>query len=51
MGKLQTYNETPQTRAKRPALSQQVTTRYKQTDVHKGITNTRQKNINDPQMK
>ena len=30
---------------------QQVTTSHKKTDTHKGITNTRQKNINDPQKK
>ena len=32
-----------QTRAKRPALTQQVTTRHNLTDAHKDIANTRQK--------
>ena len=31
------------TRAKRSALSQQVTTRHIKTDAHKGIANTRQR--------
>ena len=34
MGKRQRHNKTSQTRAKRSALSQQVTTRHQQTDVH-----------------
>ena len=41
-------HRTPQTRAKRSALSQQVTTRHIQTDVHKGIANTRQKRHKRP---
>ena len=52
MGKWQTHSQTPQTRAKRSALSQQVTTKHTQTDVHKDTANTRQnKNIKDPQKK
>ena len=43
MVKWQTHSYTPQTRAKRSALSQQVTTRHKLTDAHKGTRNTRQK--------
>ena len=43
MGKLQTHSQIPQTRAKRSALSQQVTTRHIKTDARKGIANTRQK--------
>ena len=43
MGKWQTHSKTPQMRAKRPALSQQVTTKHTQTDTHKDIANTRQK--------
>ena len=43
MGKLQIYSWTPETRAKRSALSQQVTTRHILTGAHKGIANTRQK--------
>ena len=33
------------------SLSQQVTTRHIETDAHKGIANTRQKIIKDPQKK
>ena len=52
MGKKQTHSKTPQTRAKRSALSQQVTTRYILTDAYKGIANTSQKKtIKDPQKK
>ena len=52
MGKWQTHSQTPQTRAKRSALSQQVTTKHTQTDTHKDTANTRQnKNIKDPQKK
>ena len=36
------------TRAKRSALSQQMTTRYQQTDVHESITKQDRNNINDP---
>ena len=39
MGKLQTHSKTPQTRAKRSALSQQMTTKHKKTDAHKDIAN------------
>ena len=39
------------TRAKRSALSQQVTTRHQQTGVHESITKQDRNNINDPQMK
>ena len=42
---------TSQTRAKRSALSQQVTTRHQQTDVHESITKQDRNNINDPQKK
>ena len=38
-----THSRTPQARAKRSALSQQVTTRHIKTDAHKGIANARQK--------
>ena len=34
-----------------PALSQQVTTRHQQTDVHESITKQDRNNINDPQKK
>ena len=34
MGKKQTHNQTSQTRAKRSAHSQQVTTRQQLTDAH-----------------
>ena len=45
-------SQTPQTRAKRLALSQQVTTRHILTAAHKGIANTRQKkNIKYPPKK
>ena len=44
-------NVTSQTRAKRSALSQQVTTRHQQTDVHESITKQDRNNINDPQKK
>ena len=43
MGKQQTHSKTPQTRAKRAVLSQQVTTRHKETGAYKGIANTEQK--------
>ena len=36
---------------KRSALSQQVTTRHQQTDVHESITKQDRNNINDPQKK
>ena len=42
-GKVTNSTWTPQTRAKKSVLSQQVTTRHILTDVHKGIANTRQK--------
>ena len=49
-GKVTNSQFTPQTRAKRSALSQQVTTKHILTDTHKDIANTRQnKNIKDPQ--
>ena len=51
MGKRQTHSKTPQTRAKRSAPSQQMTTRHTQTDAHKGTANFRQKNTKDPQKK
>ena len=38
-------------RAKRSALSQQVTTGYQQTDMHESITKQDRSNINDPQKK
>ena len=38
-------------RAKRSALSKQVTTRHQQTDVHESITKQDRNNINDPQKK
>ena len=44
--KWESYNvkkKTSQTRVKRSTLSQQVTTRHQQTDVHEIITKTRQK--------
>ena len=45
-GKVTNSQQTPQTRAKMSALSQQVTTKHILTDVHKDIANTRQnKNI------
>ena len=51
-GKVTNSQQTPQTRAKRSALSQQVTTKHIQTEAHKDIANTRQnKNIKDPQKK
>ena len=51
-GKVTNSQQTPQTRAKRSALSQQVTTKHIQTTAHKDIGNIRQnKNINDPQKK
>ena len=51
-GKVTDSQQTPQTRAKRSALSQQATTKHPQTDAHKDTANTRQnKNINDPQKK
>ena len=39
------------TRAKRSALSQQVTTRHQQTDVHESITKQDINNMNDLQKK
>ena len=51
MGKWQRHNQTSQTRAKRSVLSQQVTTRHQQTDVHEIITKQDRNNINDPQKK
>ena len=51
MGKEQRHNLTSQTRAKRSAVSQQVTTRHQQTDVHESITKQDRNNINDPQKK
>ena len=51
-GKVTNSQQTRQTRAKRSALSQQVTTKHIKTDAHKDIANTRQnKNIKDPQKK
>ena len=41
-GKVTNSQKTPQTRAKRSALSQQVTTKHILTDAHKEIANTRQ---------
>ena len=41
--------KTSQTRAKRSALSQQVTKRHQQTDVHESITKQDRINTNDPQ--
>ena len=38
-------------RAKRSALSQQVTTMHQQTDVHENITKQDRNNINDQQKK
>ena len=51
MGKWQCHNKTSQTRAKRSAFSQQVTTRHQQTDVHESIAKQDRNNINDPQKK
>ena len=51
MGKWQRHNYTSQTRAKRSALSQQVTTRHQQIAVHESITKQDRNNINDPQKK
>ena len=42
MGEWQTHSKTPQTRAKRSVLSQQVTAKHIWTDAHKDIANTRQ---------
>ena len=50
-GKVTTSQFDITTRAKRPALSQQVTTRQQQTDVHESITKQDRNNINDPQKK
>ena len=51
-GKVTNSQKTPQTRAKRSALSQQVTTKHIYTEALKDIANTRQnKNIKDPQKK
>ena len=49
MGQWQRYNLTSQTRAKRSALSQQVTTRHQQTDAHESITKQDRNYLNDPQ--
>ena len=49
--KMTTSQNTSQTRAKRSALSQQMTTRHQQTDVHESITKQDRNNINDPQKK
>ena len=38
-------------RSKRPVLSQQVTTRHQQTDLHESITKLDKNNINDLQKK
>ena len=43
--------KTSQTRDMRSALSQQVTTRHQQKDVHENITKQDRNNINDPQKK
>ena len=51
MGIVQRHNYTSQTRAKRSAHSQQVTTRYQQADVHENITKQDRNNINNPQKK
>ena len=57
-GKVTNSQQTPQTRAKRPAPPppppppQQATTKHTQTDAHKDTANTRQnKNTKDPQKK
>ena len=36
------------TKIRHAALSQQVTTRHQQTDVHESITKQKRDNINDP---
>ena len=46
MRKSQRHNQTSQMRAKRSALSQQVTTRHQQTDVRESITKQDRNNIN-----
>ena len=51
MEKWQRHKQTSQTRAKRSALSQQVTKRHQQTDVHETITKQDRKNIKDQQKK
>ena len=51
MGKWQRHNKTSQTRAKRSALSQQLTTMHQQTDVHESITKQDRNNINNPHKK
>ena len=51
MGKVTTSQLDITKRAKRPALSQQATTRHQQTDVHESITKQDRNNINDPQKK
>ena len=51
MGKWQHHNKASQTRAKRSVLSQQVTTRHQQTDVHESTTKQDRNNIYDPQKK
>ena len=43
--------KTPLLIVKRSAFSQQVITRYQQTDVHESITKQDRNNINDPQKK
>ena len=45
-GKRQRHHKTSQTRAKRLALFQQVTTMHQQIDVHKSITKQYKNNIN-----
>ena len=51
-GKVTNSQQTPQTRAKRSALSQQMATKHILINAHKDIANTRQnKNIKDPQKK
>ena len=47
----QCHNKTSQTRAKRSALSQQVTTRYQQTDEHESTTKPDRNNINNSRKK
>ena len=51
MGKQQRHNKTSHSRAKRSALSEQVTTRHQQTDVHESITKQNRNNTKDPQKK
>ena len=47
MSQLDITNESQE----RSVLSQQVTTRHQQTDVHESITKQDRNNINDPQKK